>query len=335
MRQFSSPMKTLKRRLVTIPALVFVTLILLVSTPVMVVALAIADVVRGRSSALLPTWLMLTFFCCSELVGLFGTIVIMPVALAGRGPYLTANYWLQRYWVWSVFRFSAWVNGMTLEFGDLSEIATGPRLLLSRHTSLIDTGLAPTVLRHFGIRSRYILKEALRADPAMDVVGGRVDMAFVSRRNRDDDLERIRSVCRDMLPQDTIILYPEGTRFESAVREKIVARFEANGQPDKAEYARSLRHTLPPRPAGTLAALDEALSQPNPPAVVFWAHVGFERAVRFKDVLNGGLKGATVRVRAWRVPASEVPASDEARIEWLNHWWTTIDQWVAENLPVP
>jgi len=31
----------------------------------------------------------------------------------------------------------------------------------------------------------------------------------------------------------------------------------------------------------------------------------------------------------WHVPAREIPAGTEARIEWLFGWWRTLDAWVG------
>jgi hypothetical protein len=34
-------------------------------------------------------------------------------------------------------------------------------------------------------------------------------------------------------------------------------------------------------------------------------------------------------MRWWLVPADEVPADREARIDWLFTWWGTIDDWIS------
>ena len=31
----------------------------------------------------------------------------------------------------------------------------------------------------------------------------------------------------------------------------------------------------------------------------------------------------------WHVPAGEIPAGTEARIEWLFEWWSRLDAWVG------
>jgi hypothetical protein len=45
-------------------------------------------------------------------------------------------------------------------------------------------------------------------------------------------------------------------------------------------------------------------------------------------------------MRWWLVPAAEVPAGEEERIDWLFAWWARIDDWIDERqadagLPTP
>ncbi len=58
------------------------------------------------------------------------------------------------------------------------------------------------------------------------------------------------------------------------------------------------------------------------------AHTGLEGATSLRDLWAGGLVGATVRVKAWRIPAAEVPAEAEARLGWLYDRWLEVDQWI-------
>lgn len=44
--------------------------------------------------------------------------------------------------------------------------------------------------------------------------------------------------------------------------------------------------------------------------------------------MGGGLVGATVRVKLWRIPAAEVPAEADARLHWLYDRWLEVDQWI-------
>lgn len=62
------------------------------------------------------------------------------------------------------------------------------------------------------------------------------------------------------------------------------------------------------------------------------AHTGLERLVRMHDVLSGGLVGAVVRVRMWRIPGADVPDDREARVRWLFDRWAAVDAYVADFL---
>lgn len=85
-----------------------------------------------------------------------------------------------------------------------------------------------------------------------------------------------------------------------------------------------LRHVLPARPGGTLALLDAA------PAcdVVLLGHHGLGGLANIADIWRGALVGRQIRVRFWRVPAAQVPATTEARQAWLAAQWQTLDDWL-------
>jgi hypothetical protein len=40
--------------------------------------------------------------------------------------------------------------------------------------------------------------------------------------------------------------------------------------------------------------------------------------------------GATIRIKFWRVPFSEIPKGREERVKWLYHWWKVVDGWIGE-----
>ncbi len=37
----------------------------------------------------------------------------------------------------------------------------------------------------------------------------------------------------------------------------------------------------------------------------------------------------------WLEPPEEIPAGEDARIEWLYAWWSRIDGWIADNRVAP
>jgi hypothetical protein len=79
-----------------------------------------------------------------------------------------------------------------------------------------------------------------------------------------------------------------------------------------------------PRPGGALAALDSAPGAD----VVFIAHHGFPNG--FGEAWRELPQPTRIRVQMWHVPAGEIPAGTEARIEWLFGWWERLDAWVGE-----
>ena len=82
---------------------------------------------------------------------------------------------------------------------------------------------------------------------------------------------------------------------------------------------------MPPRLGGPFALIDGA-----PDAdVVFIAHEGFEGVSKPRDVMRGAIVGRTIRVRAWKVTASDVPTSRDEQVEWLYGNWAEIDGWLA------
>ena len=53
-------------------------------------------------------------------------------------------------------------------------------------------------------------------------------------------------------PRDGVIIYPEGTRFTEAKRERIIEELARNGESYLCEKARMLTNVLPPRLGGPL-----------------------------------------------------------------------------------
>jgi hypothetical protein len=135
----------------------------------------------------------------------------------------------------------------------------------------------------------------------------------------------VQALARDLGPRDGVLIYPEGTRFSEAKRERVLQRLARAGDVKQLEYARALHHVLPPRPGGVLGLLDAA---PGADAIVC-AHVGFEEAASLTQLWRGALLGRRIRVRFERVPRGHVPSDREARASWLQELWRGVDAWVA------
>jgi 1-acyl-sn-glycerol-3-phosphate acyltransferase len=237
---------------------------------------------------------------------------------------------LQRWWAGALFGALCRVFRLSVEVEGLDAPLEGPLFVFMRHASIIDTLLpANVVAERTGLRLRYVLKRELLLDPCLDVVGNRLPNAFVDRESPDSKAEiaRVQELAAGLGPDDAILIYPEGTRFTRAKRERALARL-AQVDPALARRGAELRRLLPPKLGGALGLLDA-----NPHAdVLFVAHAGLDGYPNVRDLLDPHWIGTRLRLRAERVPRAEIPREREARAEWLFTKWARMDAWVERQL---
>jgi 1-acyl-sn-glycerol-3-phosphate acyltransferase len=219
--------------------------------------------------------------------------------------------------------------GLTFEIEGLELAAPGQAIVLIRHASIIDNTLPDSVVgKAHGIGLRFILKRELEMLPTIDIGGRWVPAIFVRRGGVDTarEVERLRGLATDLGPGESILVYPEGTRWTP----KKLARAQeiiAEKQPEIAPLANRLQFLLPPRLGGPLALLDEAAGKAD---VVVFGHVGLDGFEYISDIWRGALVGGTVRIRFWRHAAASIPADAAARRVWLYDRWQELDDWVGE-----
>jgi 1-acyl-sn-glycerol-3-phosphate acyltransferase len=324
--------RTLARRLVTIPAYLLLALASLLAAPLWIpLALAVDLLGRGRRSAA-RCGAFLTFYLQCGAAGLLasGLVWLARIAWPGvsRERYLDWNFRLQCAWAGALYAGARGIFGFELEVEGAEAVRETPFLLFPRHASIADTVL-PIVLVSavHGTRLRYVLKRELLLEPCLDVVGNRLANYFVDREAERSELEveAVRRLAQGLGPGEALVLYPEGTRFSAAKRERVLARLRERADPDFVARAERLGHVLPPRLGGPLACLEGAPGAD----CVFCAHTGFEGAARFSELWRGGLTGRRVRVRFWRVPRAGIPASRSGRIDWLLGQWERVDAFVG------
>ena len=325
----------LPRRLLTCGALGLALLLVGGGLPLWALLALGVDLVRPRIGGVrrYATLRCLGFFLAWLICEAVG--VVLAVALWVVTPrwdperFLNSNYGLQRSWGSALVAATLTLFDMQVHIQDDGLLDGRPILLFVRHTSLADGVLAlPFVCQAHGYRLRYVLKEELRFDPCLDIVGHRIPNAFVKRDGSDSarEIARVEGLLDGLGQGDGVLLFPEGTRNTPARRERALAKLAESASPEVLARARMLRHTLPPRPGGAGALLAK-----NPGAdVVLWGHTGLEGAIRFWDFLDGALVGRTLRMRFWRYPASEVPKEPEAAYLWLLDRWVEMDGWVHE-----
>lgn len=315
------------RRIVTIIGLAVVSAITLGLSPVLLPMVVVLDVLRRDRFALLRAYLFFGVYLAAELAGVAAAFALW--LWPSRARWLEHHYRLQRWWVRTLFDSARRLYSVDLEVEGLHHAAAGPLLLLVRHVSVADT-LLPTRLlsEHFGLRLRFVLKRDLLFDPCLDIVGQRLPNAFVARgsRDRDEDLRAVRGLAEGLGERDGVMLFPEGTRFTAARRERTLESLERSAPPELVARAQALTRVLPPRLGGVMALLGAAPGLD----VVICAHTGFEGTTRLSDFTRGALIGRRIRIAFWRIPSPTIPTGEAERIAWIYEQWARVDAWIAD-----
>ena len=205
--------------------------------------------------------------------------------------------------------------------------STNAMIVLSRHAGPGDSLLLVRTLmdRDHLRRPRIVLKDTLQWDPLLDVYLNRLPNAFMTSGRR-DLAERVAGLAQGMGEEDALLIFPEGGNFSEGRRMRAIDRLRGKGLLSQAERAEQMRHVLPPRPGGVVAALQAA-----PHAdVVFVGHTGLEHLSTAADLWDGLPMDSTVRLRWWFVPADEVPRDPAVQEDWLYDHWAELDRWVAQ-----
>ncbi|MFE9451748.1 1-acyl-sn-glycerol-3-phosphate acyltransferase [Streptomyces sp. NPDC006739] len=202
-----------------------------------------------------------------------------------------------------------------------------PVLVFVRHAGVGDSFLLlQTLLSEAGLRPHTVLKRALRADPALDVLIGRVPHCFLPPLDgRAEDA--IGELAAGLGPGDTLVIFPEGGNFTPRRRRRAIASLRRRGLPRRASRAERMHHVLPPQDAGALAAIAAAPAAD----VVFVAHTGLDVVHSARTAWTRLPLRDSVRAHWWRIPAARVPPGDDARSEWLLGQWARVDRWIADH----
>ncbi|MFP6639381.1 MAG: lysophospholipid acyltransferase family protein [Myxococcota bacterium] len=319
------------RRIGTVGGVFLGLLLSLASAPLWIPGLALLDTIRRSDWVALRCGAYLTWLLVCEVVGLTCLLVLRIWPASSHDVWLDRHYALEHRWADALFGGGMRIFGLELEVEGAEAFRNGgPILLFIRHVTVVDA-LLPAMVASipYGIRFRYVLKQELRIDPCLDITGDRLPSAFVRRGLPDGsaELARVVSLAEDLGPRDGVVIYPEGTRFTAARRARVLEKLETSGDMERLQAARSFEHVLPPRLGGVNGLIDAA-----PDAdVVFCAHTGLERVTRLGDLFRGRAVGARLRVRCWRVSASQIPADLAARLKWLDAEWQRVDRFVGEH----
>jgi len=329
----SAPRLWRRARGIAIEATAFLVLTLLF--PLALLVAGIVDVVlwlrRRKPWMAVRLVAMAWWFLFGELRGIAGLagIWLLTGGPAGAGSLRRRRlvYGLRIHWARSHLGGVRVLFGLTFEVEGLELAGPGPVIVLIRHASIIDNAMPDAIIGHaHGLGLRFVLKRELQMIPTIDIGGRWVPTIFVRRASPDPaaEVRLLRGLADDLGEGEGVLIYPEGTRHTDA---KLARAQEviAERQPAVAPLANRLRNVLPPRLGGPLALLDQAKGAD----VVMCGHVGFDGFEYISDIWAGGLVGTTVKVRFWRTPAAEVPASADDRTVWLYERWQVLDDWVG------
>ena len=254
---------------------------------------------------------------------------VLWIASAGgrfRRIFIDGTYSIQRWWAGSLFRTIRRAFDLRFEVEGSETIAPGPVLVFMRHASIVDNLLPSAfVTAPHRIKLRYVLKQELLSDPALDIAGSRLPNYFVDRGSTDSarEVAEVGRLGEGMGVDEGVLIYPEGTRFTTERRSKILERLKTSN-PELYARAVQLEFVLPPRLSGPLALLDA-----RPFAdVVIAAHAGLDGFSHIRDILGGGLVGSTIHLRFQRFPHSDIPTEESQRVEWLLDRWSELNDWI-------
>jgi 1-acyl-sn-glycerol-3-phosphate acyltransferase len=314
----------LVRRWLIAPLVLGAELLLILASPVLAAASALLSLVFGGRRPVRVLTLALTWAAAH----VTGVVACLLLWAGGRGQ--TQHYAVMRGFVGRIASTALRVARVQVTITD-SERAEAvlsaherPVVVLSIHSGEGDSLLVlDHLLRRHHRRPRIVMHEALAMDPLIDVLGRRLPNRFVDPRGGDIEVE-IAAMSRDLGPCDAVLIFPEGGNFTAERRMKGIERLLRRGHKAQAEQAEAIENLSAPRPGGALAALESA-----PDAdVIFMAHFGFPDSMgeAWRELPHV----TPIELQLWHVPAEDLPAGTEARIDWLFAWWRTLDEWVAE-----
>ena len=174
----------LQRRVVSLSVLTLVTVILVVSAPLLLLislCLSLLPQFRSLPHALLFALGFLYFEC-------LGVLRLAWVWLWHRNDadYLDRNQHIQYWWAGGLLRLGIKIFDLDIQISGADAISGPTALIIARHTSIADTVLPMLYFaehRHEGLR--YILKQELTVMPCLDIAGHRLPNLFVDRSGID------------------------------------------------------------------------------------------------------------------------------------------------------
>ena len=310
----------IKRRFLTISAVVVITALLVILAPLLIVVSLLASVFPNFRTAPHSLAFIYWFVIC-EWIGL-ARFVWVYTLYRNKPVFLQRLRDIQFWWAQALFDLGKWVFQLKIEVRGNDAVKGHCAILLSRHTSMADTVLP---LLYFGkarVESlRYVLKQELQYFPCLDIGGNLLPNVFVDRSGADSAtaVAAVSELVATAGDEESVLIYPEGTRFTQAKHDALGEK-----RPQLREQLERWPGLLPLRLGGVSAMLAN-----NPGKdLVFLAHVGFEGSANIHDLLGGGWLRQRVILQFWRIPYADIPKGDAT--EFLFSEWDKMQGVVNE-----
>ena len=310
----------IKRRFLTISAVVVITALLVILAPLLIVVSLLASVFPNFRTAPHSLAFIYWFVIC-EWIGL-ARFVWVYTLYRNKPVFLQRLRDIQFWWAQALFDLGKWVFELKIEVRGNDALKGRCAILLSRHTSMADTVLP---LLYFGkarVESlRYVLKQELQYFPCLDIGGNLLPNVFVDRSGADSAtaVAAVSELVATAGDEESVLIYPEGTRFTQAKHDALGEK-----RPQLREQLERWPGLLPLRLGGVSAMLAN-----NPGKdLVFLAHVGFEGSANIHDLLGGGWLRQRVILQFWRIPYADIPKGDAT--EFLFSEWDKMQGVVNE-----
>lgn len=331
------PIPRVLRRLLFPAAVVLLALLVFTSTPLLLLAAAVASpFLPGRMRALRILVFVLVYLALEAvLLVVLGALWLaagfgrrIETAAMQRVHYRLAAWFLRVLMSTARHAFNLQIE---VHGSPPSPLPRVPLIVLARHAGPGDSFLLlHQLLNVERRRPRIVLKDALQWDPLIDIALNRLPAHFISSSSPGSGvIDSIAELAAGMDGDDALVIFPEGANYTEHRRRRSIAKLEELGRHEEARRARELDHLMAPRSGGVLAALEGCRAAD----VVLVAHTGLEDLSSVVDLWRGLPLDDDIDIRMWHVPSADVPPDEAGRIEWLGDCWRRMDEWISTERP--
>lgn len=320
------------RRLVIAPVVLILCLVILAISPLLILAVAVADLFLPGSWRTLRLVSFGIGYVALEVVSFFALFGLWVAAGFGsriQSPRMQeAHYGYMRWWLSKMDRMVQGLFRLRIYIEERPVPRPGPILVFCRHAGVGNSLLLiGTILVGYRRHPRIVMLAKLQWEPLFDVMLNRLPNKFIRHdpARRDLYIKAIGELASGLGDADAFVLFPEGKDFTPRVRRRAIDYLRREGHEASADRAERMKYVLPPRHNGVMAALESA---PNAD-VVLVAHSVLEEIGTLKDLWSRIPLEEPIDARYWRISPDEVPHDREQLIEWLYQWWERIDGWIA------